>query len=67
MKKITNIVELRNEMCEAYLWVKDDPRRGLQVKEMANAAGKVLGSLKIQLENCALRKEKPNIKFLVNE
>ena len=64
MKTINNVTDLRKDLCEAYMWVKDDPRRGLQVKEMANTAGKIIGSLKVQLEYSALRGEKPDIDFL---
>lgn len=49
---------------DAYEWVKSDPRRAGQVKEMTNAAGKVIGSLKLELEYATLRKELPNIAFL---
>ena len=64
MSKIKNITQLREELCDAYLWVKDDPRRANQVKEMANTAGKIIASVTIQLEYCHLRKEKPEIDFL---
>lgn len=59
-----NIEELRNGLLDAYEWVKSDPRRAGQVKEMTNAAGKVIGSLKLELEYATLRKELPNIAFL---
>jgi len=59
-----NIEELRDQLLDAYGWVKSDPRRANQVKEMANTAGKVIGTLKLQLEYALLRKEKPYIPFL---
>lgn len=62
--KIKNIIQLRDELCNAYLWVKDDPRRAAQVKEMANTAGKIIASVMCQLEYSHLRKEKPEIDFL---
>jgi hypothetical protein len=64
MSKPKNIEELRNGLLEAYEWVKTDPRRGPQVKEMVNASGKVINTLKVQLEYAALRKEMPSIEFL---
>lgn len=64
MAKPENIEELRDQLLEAYEWVKSDPRRGNQVKEMTNAAGKVIGTLKMQLEYAMLRQEKPCIGFL---
>ena len=59
-----NIEELRSGLLDAYEWVKADPRRVNQVKEMTNAAGKVIGTLKLELEYSMLRKETPNIGFL---
>lgn len=64
MAQPKNIDELRNGLLDAYEWVKADPRRANQVKEMVNAAGKVIGSLKLELEYSMLRKESPNIPFL---
>lgn len=64
MPRPANIEELRDQLLEAYEWVKGDPRRGNQVKEMANTAGKVLGTIKVQLEYAMLRGEKPVIEFL---
>jgi hypothetical protein len=59
-----NIEELRKELCEAYMWVKDDPRRAAQVKEMSNTAGKIISSIQVELKNALQRKEKPEIAFL---
>lgn len=59
-----NIEQLRNDLLDVYTWVKQDPRRAAQCKEMTNAAGKVVSTLKLELEYSALRKEVPNIAFL---
>jgi hypothetical protein len=59
-----DINELRNQLLDAFELVKQDPRRGNQVKEMTNAAGKVLGTIKAQLEYSMLRGEEPDIPFL---
>ena len=64
MPRIENIEQLRDQLLDAYDWVKTDPRRANQVKEMANAAGKVIASLKVELEYAALRGNKPLIQFL---
>ena len=64
MPRIENIEQLRDQLLDAYDWVKTDPRRTNQVKEMANAAGKVIASLKVELEYAALRGNKPLIQFL---
>lgn len=59
-----DITELRDQLLDAFEWVKQDPRRANQVKEMTNAAGKVIASVKVQLEYCLLRGEQPEIEFL---
>lgn len=64
MKTPKDINELRDELLTAYEWVKSDPRRANQVKEMANTAGKVLGTLKLQLEYAAMKGEEPDIPFM---
>ena len=67
MPKPKDIRELRDQLLDAFQWVKEDPRRANQVKEMTNAAGKVLGTVKAQLEYAMLRQEKPSIEFLGGE
>jgi len=64
MKATKDIYELTSELSEAFAWVKDDPRRANQVKEMANIAGKIIGGIKLQLVYAALRGEEPEIPFL---
>ena len=60
----TNIDELRLQLLDAFDSVRTDPRRVNQVKEMSNAAGKILGTVKCQLEYALLRSECPDIPFL---
>lgn len=50
MAKPKNITELRDGLLEAFDMVKQDPRRMNQVAEMVNAAGKVINSIKVELE-----------------
>lgn len=64
MAKPKDIHELREQLLDAYDMVKTDPRRANQVKEMANTAGKILGTIKLELEYAMLRGEKPVIPFL---
>jgi hypothetical protein len=59
-----NINEVRDELIEAFEMVKKDPRRVPQGKELGNIAGKIINSVKIQLEYSAQRKERPEIPFL---
>lgn len=58
---------MRDQLLDAFESVKVDPRRANQVKEMTNAAGKVLGTIKAQLEYAMLRQERPSIEFLGGE
>jgi hypothetical protein len=48
----------------AFTEVEADEKQVERVREMTNAAGKILGTLKIQLVYAALRGEKPLIEFL---
>lgn len=59
-----DINDLRQELITAFEWVKADPRRANQVKEMTNAAGKIISSIGIQLEYASMRREEPDIPFL---
>jgi len=60
---MNNIKDVRKELCKAF----EDIRTGeLDVKrgaEMSNIAGKIINSLKVQLEYSSLRKESPSIDF----
>lgn len=62
--KPTNINELRDQLLDAYECVKVDPLRVTQVREMTNAAARVISTLKVQLTYHALRQELPMIPFL---
>jgi hypothetical protein len=64
MPRINNINELRKDLIDAYEMLKADPKRLNQVAELANTAGKVLNSVKIELEYAHLRKDRPVIAFL---
>ena len=66
MKTPSNVKELRDDLLEAYAMLKADPKRHNQVKELSNTVGKILGSLKIELEYAAIRGEQPNIPFIAS-
>ena len=59
-----NITELRNDLLESFEKVKKDPRRLAQAAELANTAGKIIGSIKLEMEYSLMRNEEPEIKFL---
>lgn len=64
MSKPTNITELRDQLLEAFDQLKGDPRRAMQAKELTNTAGKVISTLKAQIEYAMLRGEEPEIPFM---
>jgi hypothetical protein len=64
MAKPKDITELRDQLLDAFDALKGDPRRMLQTKELANAAGKIIGTVKSQLEYSLLRGEEPEIPFM---
>lgn len=64
MPKPRDINELRDQLLDAFDWVKADPRRANQVKEMVNAAGKILGTVKAQIDYAMIKGEEPEIPFL---
>lgn len=64
MSKPTNITELRDQLLEAFDQLKGDPRRAMQAKELTNTAGKVISTLKTQIEYAMMRGEEPDIAFM---
>lgn len=64
MSKPTNITELRDQLLEAFDQLKGDPRRAMQAKELTNTAGKVIATLKTQIEYSMMRGEEPDIPFM---
>lgn len=59
-----DITELRDQLLEQFELLKNDPRRMLQTRELTNAAGKVVATIKCQLEYSLLKGEQPEIPFL---
>ena len=64
MAKPTDINELRDSLLDAYDMLSKDPKRVVQVGELANTAGKVLGTIKAQMEYALARGEEPDIPFM---
>ena len=64
MKTPQDIDQLSAQVMEAFALLRDDPRRANQVKELVNAAGKVINAMKLKLVYAALRGEEPYIPFL---
>lgn len=66
MSKPKDMTELRDQLLDAFEQLKGDPRRVVQVKELTNTAGKVINTVKSQLEYALLRGEEPEIPFMGN-
>lgn len=59
-----NIEDLRNELTRLFSDIKAGSTDIKAAAEMNNTAGKIINSIKVELEYAALRKESPEIKFL---
>lgn len=58
------VQQLRSELCEVFDGLRDGTIAPKDAKEINNAAGKIIASVKVQLEYSQLRDEKPEIEFL---
>jgi hypothetical protein len=61
MKTVT---DLRNELCNTFDDLKAGNITPKVASEMNNSAGKIINTLKIQLDYHTMTKTKPNIPFL---
>ena len=59
-----NVNELRDQLAEVFTSLKNGAIEHKDAAELANLAGKMINSAKVQVEYFALRKEAPNIDFL---
>lgn len=59
-----NIKELREELIKVFEGLKKDTIDLKKAAEMNNTAGKVINTIRAQLEYHKLRKDKPQIDFL---
>ena len=60
-----NVDELRGQLAEVFAKLRAGEMKPGEAAELANLAGKMIGSAKVQVEFYALRKEMPDIKFLM--
>jgi len=61
MKSMT---DLRNELAAVFEGLKNGTLEPKQAVEMNNAAGKIINTVKVQLEYAELRNETPSIPFM---
>lgn len=59
-----NCDELRKQLALTFAQLKAGAIKPVEAAELANIAGKMIGSAKVQVEYYALRKEAPKISFL---
>jgi 5-formyltetrahydrofolate cyclo-ligase len=59
-----NAEELRGELSQTFAQLKAGAIKPREAAELANLAGKMIASAKVQVEYFALRKESPRIAFL---
>jgi hypothetical protein len=61
---VKNCDELRQHLSTVFKDLKDGVIKPSEAAELANLAGKMIGSAKVQVEYYALRKEAPRIDWL---
>lgn len=61
---MNNCDELRKELAQTFAQLKAGEIKPSEAAELANLAGKMIGSAKVQVEYYALRKETPRIAWL---
>jgi hypothetical protein len=59
-----NVEELRTQLSEVFTGLQNGTIKHKDASELANLAGKMINSAKVQVEYYALRKEAPLIPFL---
>ena len=59
-----NVIDLRNELIAIFEQLKTKEISHADAKELNNSAGKIINSVKIELEYSGLCKVVPNIAFL---
>lgn len=59
-----NISDVREQLIQVFESLKNGTITPSIATEMNNSVGKIINSVKVELEYYALRKEKPEIKFL---
>lgn len=64
MKNIENVTDLRNDLMDVYNAVRNKEIGLSEAKEVANVAGKILSSCKVQMEYNKYVGSKDSIHFL---
>ena len=64
---MNNVNELRTQLAQVFAQLKAGEIKPGEAAELANLAGKMIASAKVQVEYYALRKEPPEIGFLKDD
>ena len=64
---MNTVNELRAELADVFQKLRAGEIKPGEAAELANLAGKMIGSAKVQVEYYALRKESPDIAFLKDD
>ena len=67
MKKPESINELREILCEEIHRLRKDETTAANVNAITNATGKVLSTIKMEMEYAKMTNTKPKVKFLKSE
>jgi hypothetical protein len=59
-----NVNELREQLSQVFYELRNNTVKYTDAAELANIAGKMINSAKVQLDYYSLRKETPKISFL---
>jgi len=59
-----NVVELRDDLADIFNKLKSGDIKPEKAAQMTNCAGKIIGTLRVQIEYSDKREEKPRIEFL---
>jgi len=59
-----NVSELRDHLSQVFAELRSGTINAKDAAELANIAGKLINSAKVQIEYHALRKDQPSIPFL---
>lgn len=59
-----NVMELQKELSDLFINLKEGDVEPKVASEMNNTAGKIINSIKVQLEYATLIGKTPNVKFL---
>ena len=62
-----NVTELRDQLAEVFAGLRNGSVKHKDAAELANLAGKMINSAKVQLEYYTLRQEKPTVPFLTEK